>query len=51
MRLPQNRVLGVVEYTTARLVVGVESTLRRLRCPSGGFRYHSFHDRRDKIYD
>ena len=48
LHLPQVRVLGVVEDTPARLVVGVESTARRLRCPDCGFRCHRVHDRRDK---
>ena len=48
LHLPQIRVLEVVEDTAARLVVGVESTLRRLRCPDCGFKCHRVHDRRDK---
>ena len=48
LHLPQIRVLGVVEDTAARLVVAVESTLRRLRCPMCGFCCHRVHDRRDK---
>ena len=48
LHLPQIRVLGVVEDTAARLVVGVESTMRRLRCPNCGFKCHRVHDRRDK---
>ena len=38
LHLPQVRVLEVVEDTAACLVVGVESTLRRLRCPDCGFK-------------
>lgn len=48
LHLPQIRVLEVVEDTPARLVVGVESTLGRLRCPNCGFKCHRVHDRRDK---
>ena len=48
LHLPQVRVLGVVEDSPARLVVGVESALRRLRCPLCGFGCHRVHDRRDK---
>ena len=48
LHLPQMRVLEVVEDTAARLVVGVESTLRRLRCPMCGFWCRRVHDRRDK---
>ena len=48
LHLPQIRVLGVVEDTAARLVVGVESTLRRLRCPHCGFKCRKVHDRRGK---
>ena len=48
LHLPQIRVLGVIEDTPARLVVGVESTLRRLRCPNCGFKCHRVHDRRGK---
>ena len=48
LHLPQVRVLGVLEDTPARLVVGVESALRRLRCPMCGFKCHGVHDRRDK---
>jgi len=48
LHLPQIRVLGVVEDTPARLVVSVESTLRRLRCPYCGFKCRRVHDRRDK---
>ena len=48
LHLPQMRVLEVVEDTPARLVVGVESTLRRLRCPMCGFKCHRVHDRRAK---
>ena len=46
LHLPQMRVLEVVEDTPARLVVGVESTLRGLRCPNCGFKCRSVHDRR-----
>ena len=43
---------GAVEDTAARLVVAVESTLRRLYCPHCGFKCHRVHDRRDtKITD
>ena len=49
---PLVRVLGVVEDTLARLVVGVESTLMWLRCPACGFECRRVHDRRDmKIRD
>ena len=48
LHLPQIRVLGVLEDTAARLVVSVESTLRRLRCPCCGFKCHRVHDRRAK---
>ncbi len=48
LHLPQIRVLGVVEDTAARLVVSVESTLRRLRCPMCGFMCRRVHDRRGK---
>ena len=48
LHLPQVRVLEVIEDGSARLVVGVESTLRRLRCPDCGFRCHRVHDRRAK---
>ena len=48
LHLPQIRVLGVLEDTAARLVVSVESTLRRLRCANCGFKCHRVHDRRDK---
>ena len=48
LHLPQVRVLGVVEDSPARLVVAVESALRRLRCPLCGFKCHRVHDRRDK---
>ena len=48
LHLPQVRVLGVIEDTAARLVVSVESTLRRLRCPNCGFRCHRVGDRRGK---
>ena len=48
LHLPQIRVLEVVEDTPARLVVGVESTARRLRCPDCGFNCRRVHDRRAK---
>ena len=48
LHLPQIRVLGMIEDTAARLVVAVESTLGRLRCPMCGFKCHRVHDRRDK---
>ena len=49
---PLVRVLGVVDDTLARLVVGVESTLMWLRCPACGFECRRVHDRRDmKIRD
>ena len=48
LHLPQIRVLEVVEDTPGALVVSVESTFRRLRCPQCGFRCHRVHDRRDK---
>ncbi len=50
LHLPQIRVLGVLEDTAARLVVSVESTLRRLRCPHCGFKCHRVHDRRGKRF-
>ena len=46
-----DRVFGthrVVEDTPSALVVRVESTLRRLRCPCCGFGCGGVHDRRDK---
>ncbi len=46
--LPQLRVLGVVSDSPERLVVAVEATWRRLRCPQCGFKCHRVHDRRDK---
>ena len=48
LHLPQIRVLEVLEDTAARLVVSVESTLRRLRCPHCGFKCHRVQDRRGK---
>ena len=48
LHLRQIRVLGVVEDTPSELVVRVESTLSRLRCPECGFKCHRVHDRRDK---
>ena len=48
LHLPQLRVLGVVEDTPSVLVVSVESTVRRLRCPYCGFGCFRVHDRRDK---
>ena len=48
LHLPQIRVVGVIEDSSTRLVVAVESTLRRLRCPDCGFRCHRVHDRRAK---
>ena len=48
LHLPQVRVLEVLEDTPASLVVSVESTLRRLRCPHCGFKCHRVHDRRAK---
>ena len=48
LHLRQVRVLGVVEDTPSVLVVSVDSTLRRLRCPLCGFRCHRVHDRRGK---
>ncbi len=48
LHLPQVRVLGVVVDTPSELVVEVESTFRRLRCPACGFRCHRVHDRRGK---
>ena len=48
LHLPQVRVLGVVVDTPSVLVVEVESTLRRLRCPACGFRCHRVHDRRGR---
>ena len=37
LHLPQIRVLEVIEDTPGALRVGVESTVRRLRCPQCGF--------------
>ena len=48
LHLPQIRVLEVLEDTPGALVVSVESTFRRLRCPQCGFKCHRVHDRRDK---
>ncbi len=48
LHLPQIRVLEVLTDTAGELVVEVESTFRRLRCPQCGFRCHRVHDRRDK---
>ena len=48
LHLPQIRVLGVVADTPGALMVSVESTFRRLRCPQCGFRCHRVHDCRDK---
>ena len=48
LHLPQIRVLEVVEDTPGALVVSVESTFRRLRCPQCGFKCRRVHDRRDK---
>ena len=48
LHLPQIRVLEVVEDTPGALVVGVESTLLRLRCAQCGFKCRRVHDRRDK---
>ena len=48
LHLPQIRVRGVVEDTPSVLVVRVESTLRRLRCPHCGCGCRGVHDRRDK---
>ena len=48
LHLRQIRVLGVIEDTPSALVVKLESTLRRLRCPQCGFKCHRVHDRRDK---
>ena len=48
LHLPQIRVLGVVEDAPCALVVRVESTLRRLRCPLCGFKCHRVHDRRNR---
>ena len=48
LRLPQVRVLGVLEDTVSCLVVNVESTQQCLRCPCCGFRCHRVHDRRVK---
>ncbi len=47
LHLPQIRVLGVLVDTPARLVVGVESTLGRLRCSGCGFKRRRVCDRRD----
>ena len=48
LHLPQVRVLGVVVDTPGELVVSVESTVRRLRCPACGFMCRRVHDRRGK---
>ena len=48
LHLPQIRVLGVLTDTAGELVVEVESTMRRLRCPQCGFKCHRVHDRRAK---
>ena len=48
LHLAQIRVLEVVEDTPGALVVSVESTFRRLRCPQCGFKCRRVHDRRDK---
>ena len=48
LHLAQIRVLEVVEDTPGALVVSVESTFRRLRCPQCGFKCHRVHDRRAK---
>ena len=48
LHLPLIRVLGVIEDAPARLEVGVESALRRLRCPQCGFMCQRVRDRRDK---
>ncbi|MDE0104412.1 MAG: transposase family protein [Bryobacterales bacterium] len=47
LHLPQIRVLGVLVDTPARLVVGVESTLGRLRCSGCGFKRRRVCDHRD----
>ena len=46
LHLSQIRVLGVLTDTAGELVVEVESTVRRLRCPQCGFKCHRVHDRR-----
>ena len=52
LHLPQVRVLEVVEDTPGALVVGVESTLLRLRCAQCGFKCRRVHDRRaEKVRD
>ena len=48
LHLPQIRVVGVVEDTPGVLVVEVESTLRRVRCPVCGFGCRRVHDRRQR---
>ena len=48
LHLAQIRVLEVVEDTPGALVVSVESTLLRLRCPACGFKCRRVHDRRAK---
>ena len=48
LHLSQIRVLGVLTDTAGELVVEVESTVRRLRCPQCGFKCHRVHDRRAK---
>ena len=51
-RLPQICVLGVIEDGPARLVVGVGSSVRGLRCASCGFKCYRVYDRRvEKITD
>ena len=52
LHLRQIRVLAVVSDTPSELVVEVESTVTRPRCPHCGFRCGSVHDtRRRKIRD
>ena len=48
LHLAQIRVLEVLEDTPGALVVSVESTLLRLRCPACGFKCRRVHDRRAK---
>ena len=48
LHLSQIRVLEVLEDTPGVLVVKVESTVRRLRCPHCGFGCGGVHDRHDK---
>ena len=46
LRLPQVRVIGVMEETLEKLEIGVESTAPTGRCPKCGARCVRVHDRR-----